>query len=164
MFRFLLRNCFRKKIKFFFDDPQDCTFQFIGGIFVGILNRSMTEQNKTKSEFILLENVCTLSYFLENRCVGEVVQMVERSLSMREAPGSIPGFSNFLLKLFVFLLKPLFFKSTPKCYEVQRLPPCLRSVPYHINLKCDSKFLFSWDRTWSQIADFRNGVGCFLDS
>ena len=28
--------------------------------------------------------------------VGELAQMVERSLSMREVPGSMPGFSTFL--------------------------------------------------------------------
>jgi hypothetical protein len=33
--------------------------------------------------------------------IGDVAQMVERSLSMREAPGSMPGFSTF------FLLWPL---------------------------------------------------------
>ena len=31
---------------------------------------------------------------------GELAQMVERPLSMREAPGSIPGFSSVLLLLF----------------------------------------------------------------
>ncbi|GIY27109.1 hypothetical protein CDAR_456601 [Caerostris darwini] len=30
----------------------------------------------------------------ETYCVGGVAQMVERSLSMREVPGSIPGASN----------------------------------------------------------------------
>ena len=34
---------------------------------------------------------------------GELAQMVERSLSMREVPGSMPGFSNHLF-FFVSLL------------------------------------------------------------
>ena len=34
---------------------------------------------------------------------GELAQMVERSLSMREVPGSIPGFSTFF---FAFILPP----------------------------------------------------------
>ena len=32
-------------------------------------------------------------------CRGDVAQMVERSLSMREAPGSIPGISIFVLSI-----------------------------------------------------------------
>ena len=31
--------------------------------------------------------------------IGGLAQMVERSLSMREVPGSIPGSSNFFLSL-----------------------------------------------------------------
>ena len=39
----------------------------------------------------------------ERTAGGELAQMVERSLSMREVPGSIPGFSTtFLLSLSVF--------------------------------------------------------------
>ena len=38
-------------------------------------------------------------------CSGELAQMVERSLSMREVPGSMPGFSNTsLLSTFSHLL------------------------------------------------------------
>ena len=33
---------------------------------------------------------------------GEVAQMVERSLSMREVPGSMPGFSTFFNPPFNF--------------------------------------------------------------
>ena len=35
---------------------------------------------------------------------GGVAQMVERSLSMREVPGSIPGASKFFLFLFLIYL------------------------------------------------------------
>ena len=40
---------------------------------------------------------------------GELAQMVERSLSMREVPGSIPGFSN---PSFLFL----FFPNNPDIF------------------------------------------------
>ena len=40
----------------------------------------------------------------EQICSGELAQMVERPLRMREVPGSIPGFSNSTLEsLFIFL-------------------------------------------------------------
>ena len=35
---------------------------------------------------------------------GELAQMVERSLSMREVPGSMPGFSIFFSCLSIYLL------------------------------------------------------------
>ena len=38
--------------------------------------------------------------------VGELAQMVERSLSMREVPGSIPGFSK---QIFFLFWPPIFF-------------------------------------------------------
>ena len=34
--------------------------------------------------------------------VGELAQMVERSLSMREVPGSMPGFSTLFFPFFFF--------------------------------------------------------------
>ena len=37
----------------------------------------------------------SISKRTQQRVVGRLAQMVERSLSMREAPGSIPGLSNF---------------------------------------------------------------------
>ena len=53
-------------------------------------------------------HVCTM---LGTECVGELAQMVERSLSMREVPGSIPGFSIFLLISKSRRLIPGFFIS-----------------------------------------------------
>ena len=37
--------------------------------------------------------------------MGELAQMVERPLRMREVPGSIPGFSKSLF-VFIYLLSP----------------------------------------------------------
>jgi hypothetical protein len=42
---------------------------------------------------------------------GDVAQMVERSLSMREVRGSIPRFSKFLLFTFIFILSSEFGPS-----------------------------------------------------
>ena len=47
---------------------------------------------------------------------GGVAQMVERSLSMREVPGSIPGastntFSLFSSKILLFLFYTLYFNT-----------------------------------------------------
>ncbi len=40
---------------------------------------------------------------IQSVVIGGLAQMVERSLSMREVPGSIPGFSIFLFALFPLL-------------------------------------------------------------
>ena len=37
---------------------------------------------------------------IQSVVIGGLAQMVERSLSMREVPGSIPGFSIFFVRLF----------------------------------------------------------------
>ena len=42
---------------------------------------------------------------------GGVAQMVERSLSMREVPGSIPGASNYLFSLFAFESNQIYKKT-----------------------------------------------------
>ena len=42
------------------------------------------------------------------QAIGELAQMVERPLSMREVPGSIPGFSKGMAEAFV-LLMPTFY-------------------------------------------------------
>ena len=48
---------------------------------------------------------------------GGVAQVVERSLSMREVPGSIPGASNFfffqLIYLYVYLLEIQIMNKAP---------------------------------------------------
>ena len=43
-----------------------------------------------------------------HRSCGGVAQMVERSLSMREVPGSIPGISKLFYKFFAFLIESFF--------------------------------------------------------
>ena len=45
---------------------------------------------------------------------GELAQMVERPLSMREVPGSIPGFSNFFFLLITFFL---YFSILAEVYQ-----------------------------------------------
>ena len=62
-------------------------------------------------------NIFTLTHVLDVdhalEALGRLAQMVERSLSMREAPGSIPGFSN-LTATFFFSLETewcVFFSS-----------------------------------------------------
>ena len=49
-------------------------------------------------------NIFTLTHILDVdhalEALGRLAQMVERSLSMREAPGSIPGFSNLTATFF----------------------------------------------------------------
>ena len=48
------------------------------------------------SELLILNKGAGYPLFLKDKKVdiGELAQMVERPLSMREVPGSIPGFSN----------------------------------------------------------------------
>ena len=43
--------------------------------------------------------------------VGELAQMVERSLSMREVPGSMPGFSSCFFFLIVLSPSPFFLSG-----------------------------------------------------
>ena len=55
--------------------------------------------------------------------IGELAQMVERSLSMREVPGSIPGFSKLCFsKTFLLLMlcvrENLYFTPTAVCLPV----------------------------------------------
>ena len=50
---------------------------------------------------------------ITNIHAGELAQMVERSLSMWEVPGSIPGFSNFSYRLKLLLI--LLITSKPRC-------------------------------------------------
>ena len=51
---------------------------------------------------------------------GGLAQMVERSLSMREVPGSIPGFSNATFFTFVSFFLSFFFPAS-----VFRIVVCL---------------------------------------
>ena len=48
-----------------------------------------------------------MGVFVHSISTGELAQMVERSLSMREVPGSIPGFSTqdfFLFFLYTYII------------------------------------------------------------
>ena len=44
---------------------------------------------------------------------GALAQMVERSLSVREIPGSIPGFSKFFFLFFFWFIASNYFKAVP---------------------------------------------------
>ena len=58
-------------------------------------------------------------YSLANSLLGGLAQVVERPLSMREVPGSIPGFSN--RSLFIFL-------NTNFNFQIVILPFSLNSL------------------------------------
>ena len=54
--------------------------------------------------FVKMNKIVILCFLTQR---GELAQMVERSLSMREVPGSIPGFSTFFLRLINFPILPI---------------------------------------------------------
>ena len=62
--------------------------------------------------------------------VGGVAQMVERSLSMREVPGSIPGISNntFFNQIHHFLLSETLPKTSFAGEHFRVSIPCSRDV------------------------------------
>ena len=76
--------------------------------------------NSTLSQYSLFEKKIELLHFKSipssitnsgvsiSISIGELAQMVERPLSMREVPGSIPGFSKGMAGAFV-LLMPTFY-------------------------------------------------------
>ena len=72
-----------------------------------------------------------------DRQQGDVAQMVERVLSMHEAQGSIPCFSNFCQSLSSHLARP---SASAGASVVLPMPVCLPSSP-HTHLSFSSIFL-----------------------
>ena len=64
---------------------------------------------------------------------GELAQMVERSLSMREVPGSMPGFSigGFLFFLIPFTYHVFFMRSSQYC--VMQTPDLQLSIDHFVH-------------------------------
>ena len=50
-------------------------------------------------------------------CDGELAQMGERSLSMREVPGSIPGFSKVVVLIIFFFFVSYFASPDPRAFS-----------------------------------------------
>ena len=86
-----------------------------------------------------------------NSTVGGVAQMVERSLSMREVPGSIPGASKNVFAIFFFTFKSLFEGVTDFLFLSWQLSlnnppfPQKKSSPLHVSI-CKRKIRFFWGR------------------
>ena len=59
-------------------------------------------------------------------CGGGLAQMVERSLSMREVPGSIPGSSNVII-FFLQIIIPLHQYIVPHYTSIFERAPVLNS-------------------------------------
>ena len=60
--------------------------------------------------------------FVETIEHGELAHMVERSLSMREVPGSIPGFSTHFSCDFNFFVKAYWYQEYKYISSCQHLP------------------------------------------
>lgn len=69
-------------------------------------NRLLLFSLMSMAQFVIILFIYIIVKGLQKRCLGDVAQMVERSLCMREARGSIPRISNEGLMFSCFNLLP----------------------------------------------------------